>query len=199
MTGLDKMKSQILNEAQTDAKSKLAQADRDAENILNQAKTEREKLAASLSGKAEAEAVRYRERVKSSIDLERRTQILSAKQEVIKEVLDKTYDRLKTMETGAYFDMLLKLLDQYVLPEKGEMYMSSEDLLRVPETFEAAVQKAAEKKGGSLVLMKEGKKIENGFILVYNGIEENCTLKAIFDAKKDELADKINEFLFVQA
>ena len=43
---------------------------------------------------------------------------------------------------------------------------------------------------------KEGKNIENGFVLVYGGIEENCTLRAMFDAKRDELSDKVHRMLF---
>ena len=49
---------------------------------------------------------------------------------------------------------------------------------------------------GSLKVSKEGKNIENGFVLVYGGIEENCTLRAMFDAKRDELSDKVHRMLF---
>ena len=44
--------------------------------------------------------------------------------------------------------------------------------------------KLTKKNGGSLKISKEGRNIENGFILAYGGIEENCTLRAMFDAKK---------------
>ena len=39
--------------------------------------------------------------------------------------------------------------------------------------------------------------IDNGFILTYGGIEENCTIRAMFDAKRDELADSVYRMLFV--
>lgn len=67
----------------------------------------------------------------------------------------------------------------------------------MPADFEKNIHAAAEEKGGSLVLSREPKAIEDGFILVYGGIEENCTLKALLDAKKDELQDKVNEILFL--
>ena len=66
----------------------------------------------------------------------------------------------------------------------------------MPSDFEEKIIAAAAEKGGSLVLSKE-RSIEDGFILVYGGIEENCTLKALLDAKKDELQDKVNEILFL--
>ena len=45
----------------------------------------------------------------------------------------------------------------------------------------------------------EGKQIKNGFILVYGGVEENCTINAMFDAKKDELSDIVHRLVFSQA
>lgn len=39
--------------------------------------------------------------------------------------------------------------------------------------------------------------IDNGFILAYGGIEENCTIRAMFDAKRDELSDIVHRLLFV--
>ena len=37
---------------------------------------------------------------------------------------------------------------------------------------------------------------DGGFLLVYGGIEENCTLKAVFSAKREELSDQVNRMLF---
>ncbi|KMZ54397.1 V-type ATP synthase subunit E [Dorea sp. D27] len=197
MTGLDKMKSQILDEAKAAADSKLSEARSQAEEILDKAKAEAAKTTSSISQKSEAEIANYKERIVSSIDLQRRTKILAAKQEIIAEVLDKAYGTLKTMESGAYFDMLLKLLGKYALPQEGEIYFSSADLERLPDGYEAKISGAAAEKGGSLTLSKTGRNIENGFILAYGGIEENCTIKAMFDAKKDELSDKVHKLLFL--
>ena len=66
----------------------------------------------------------------------------------------------------------------------------------MPESFQSDIKKLAEAKGGKLTISGEGRNIENGFVLAYGGIEENCTLKAIFDAKRDEFADKIHHILF---
>ena len=48
-------------------------------------------------------------------------------------------------------------------------------------------------------MSRETRDIPNGFVLVYGGVEENCTLKAMFEAKRDELADKVNHLIFSQA
>ena len=196
MTGLEKMKSQIMDEAKALADSKIAEANRRAEEILEEAKADAEKSVASISQRSDKDVANYRERIISSIDLQKRTKLLAAKQEVIAQVLDQSYDRLKTMETGEYFAMLLKLAEKYVLPQEGIMYFSQADLGKMPESFKSDVKKLAETKGGKLNISGEGRNIENGFVLAYGGIEENCTLKAIFDAKRDEFADKIHHILF---
>lgn len=196
MTGLEKMKNQILDEAKALADSKIAKAQQKAEEILDEAKAEAEKSVTGISQKSDKDVVNYKERIASSIDLQKRTKLLAAKQEVIAEVLDKSYDKLKTMGTEEYFAMLLKLAEKYVLPQEGIIYFSAADLTRMPESFREGVKKLAEEKGGKLDISGEGRSIENGFVLAYGGIEENCTLKAIFDAKKDEFADKIHHILF---
>ena len=93
--------------------------------------------------------------------------------------------------------MLLKMLGKYALPQDGEIFFSARDLKRMPAGFQDEVKKAAESKNGSLTVSEEGRNIENGFILAYGGIEENCTLQAMFDAKRDELSDKVHHLLFL--
>ena len=196
MAGLDKMTKQILEEAKTAADAKVDDAALKAEEIVDQAREEAARISESISRKSEAEVANYRERVLSSIDLQKRTKILSAKQELIGEILDKSYESLAGMAADQYFDMLLKLLDKYVLPQEGEIYFSSADLKRLPKGYEAEVKKTAKSKGGSLEVSKEGRNIENGFVLPYGGIEENCTLRAMFDENREKLSDKVRELLF---
>lgn len=196
MTGLEKMQSQILEEAKAAADNKIAEAKAKASGITSQAEEEAAKITETIAHKSETEVANYKDRIVSSGDLQRRTKILAAKQEVIAEVLDKAYQSLTTMNEDEYFAMLLKMLDKYVLPESGEIFFSQADLTRMSAGFEAEVTKKAADKGGSLTISKEGRKIENGFVLAYGGIEENCTLQAMFDAKRDELSDKVQRILF---
>ena len=58
------------------------------------------------------------------------------------------------------------------------------------------IQKTAAGKGGALSLSRDAKEMSGGFILVYGGIEENCTIRALFDAERDELSDKVHGLLF---
>ena len=188
MTGLEKMKSQILDEAKAAAENKVSEAKAKAEEILSEARAEAEKSETAIAS--------YKERVASSNDLQRRTKILTAKQEVIADVLDKAYESLESMEKEKYFDMLLGMVDKYAQPQDGEIIFSKADLGRLPEDFERKAAETAKAKGGNLRISGESRNIENGFVLAYGGIEENCTLRAMFDARRDELSDKVHRILF---
>lgn len=196
MTGLEKMIGQILGEAEATAAEKVALAAEEAEALVSQAKAEAQKMSEEVSDQSEAEVKNYLDRVKSSADLQRRTAILRAKQEVIASVLEKAYVSLHDLESGAYFELILKILEKYVLAEAGEIYFSAKDLKRLPAGFEKEIGRIAAEKGGSLILDKDGKEIEDGFILVYGGVEENCTFRALIGAKKDRLQDVIHQELF---
>ena len=196
MSGLDKMKSQILDEAAHTAEEKIAEAEAKAEKILKDARAEAALQAGKISDKAQADAEHYAQRIASSCEMQRRQAILRAKQEVIADVLDKAYDRILNLDTEAYFEMIRKMLEEYVLPEDGVICFSAEDLARMPAGFEEVIQKTAAGKGGALSLSRDAKEMSGGFILVYGGIEENCTSRALFEAKRDELSDKVHGLLF---
>ena len=63
MTGLEKMKSQILDEAKATADSKIQEAENQAKEILDTATQEAAKAADGISQKSAAEIANYKERV----------------------------------------------------------------------------------------------------------------------------------------
>ena len=197
MTGLDKITSQIQEEAEASAKERIEAAQKEAEQILADAKAACEAMEKEASDKAAALKTVQDGRIHSAAEQKRKTALLKAKQEIIAEIIGSAYQTLKEEDTASYFLTMEKLVKTYALADKGEIYFSAADLGRMPADFEKKIEAAAQENGGSLTLPKEPKEIPDGFILVYGGVEENCTLKALFDAKKDQLQDRVNEMLFL--
>ena len=197
MTGLEKITSQIQEEAKDSAAKKLEAAKKEADEILAEAKKACEAMEAEAADKDALLKTNYESRAKSSAEQQRRTALLRAKQEIIADVIEDAYVTLKKKDAKGYFLTMEKILKTYALAEDGEIYFSKEDLARMPAGFEKKIEAAAKEKGGSLVLKKEPKAIADGFVLVYGGIEENCTLRALFDAKRDQLQDQVNAILFL--
>ena len=196
MTGLEKMKSRILEEARSSRGVKIQDAQRQAQELLDEKKGQAERAAAAILAKARADAEGLKEKAVSASDLERRTKLLSARQEIIGEVLAEAYRKIKDMDAAAYFGLVEKLLDHYVLPQEGEIHFSPADAQRMPAGFEAKIQEAARAKGGALTLAEGDALVPDGFVLVYGGVEENCTFKAIFETRRDEMSDRVQKRLF---
>ncbi len=196
MSGLDKMRSRILEEADHSAQEIIAKAEADGAETVRAAVEQAQEEAARIEEKAEKDAADYGKRVASSTDMHRKQAYLAAKQEVISGVLEKAYAAVMDLEVKEYFGMLEKLLEKYTLPESGEIRFSKKDLERMPEGFTGRIKTIAAEKGGSLTLSDKAEDIDGGFLLVYGGIEENCTIKAVFDSKREELSDQVNRLLF---
>lgn len=196
MTGLDKIISQILEDAGNEAQEISSKAKSESENILAEAREGCKKIAAENDVKLAGEATSYMERIKSNAELKKRQSVLLAKQQVISEMLNQAYESLLQKEGEEYFALIGKMLDKFVLSKEGEIYFSKKDLDRMPQGFEAEIEKAASSKGGRLTLVKEPRDIDGGFILVYGGTQENCSFRALFAARRDELSDKVHALLF---
>ena len=198
MAGLEKIKSQILDEAKETANAKIEDAKAQAEQMKTQAQAEGTAQAEQILKKSETEVAAQKERVKSAIDLQRRTRLLEAKQEMIAEIIGKAYEKVISLALDEYYQMLLSILEAYVLPQEGEIYFSVKDLENMPVGFGKEIEEIALANGGKLTVAGAGRdNIDNGFILAYGGVEENCTIRAMFDAKRDELADIVHRMLFV--
>ena len=196
MSGLDKMKARILEEAESSARDILDRAGEEADRILREAGTAADAAAAEIAAGAVRDSLERKRRAGAAADMQRKQAVLAAKQEMIREVLREAYEEILGLEAERYFGLMEKLLRKYVLPEEGEICFNSRDLERMPEGFSGKVKTAAAAKGGSLMLSPEPAEIDGGFLLIYGGIEENCGIKAIFDSMKDELSDQVNRMLF---
>ena len=103
MAGLEKIKSQILDEAKESANVKIEDAKAQAEQMKTQAQAEGAAQAEQILKKSEAEVAAQKERVKSAIDLQRRTRLLEAKQEMIAEIIEKAYEKVISLAPDEYY------------------------------------------------------------------------------------------------
>lgn len=196
MGGIDKMTEQILKDARSEAEEILNAAKKEAEDEkakATQKETDRkEKAQASL----EKELKDYRDRAESARDLSRRRKILEKKQEIISDFIGKTLSQLKNADDNSYFSMLYQMLERYVHSGDGQLYLNEKDIARKPADFDTKVQAIAEKAGGSVSVMSEPSSIEDGFMLVYGGTQENCTFEALIESERSMLQDEVNTMLW---
>lgn len=196
MTGLEKIIGQIKGESDAAAAQVLGKAKAEADGILSEAKVEAERECARIEHDSAAAVADRLARAKSAADLQKRKTILAKKQSLIGEVIEKAKHQLENLPDGEYFDFILKLAAQSVWAEEGKILFSQKDLSRLPAGFEEALNQAASAKGGKLTVSRETRTIDGGFVLVYGGVEENCSLTALFESARENLQDKVQELLF---
>ncbi len=196
MRGIEKIAAQIIGEAE-EKKAAIYEEIQHKIDELN-AKTD-EEIKAELERINEdtlREEGTLEELAGLAAQQKRRQAALSAKQEVIGEIINEAYERLLNLEDEKYFAVIKKMLEDNVLSEKGEIIFSARDRQRMPKDFEDVIKNVAFEKGGELVMSDEIRSIDGGFVLVYGGIEENCTFKAMLEASREELHDMVNGKLF---
>ncbi|MEM1484050.1 V-type ATP synthase subunit E family protein [Oscillospiraceae bacterium PP1C4] len=193
MTGLEKIVKQIQDEVQQAADIAIAQAKADAAKIDEQAKADGAAQSAAITAQAKADAQNCLAAAKSAAALATRRAVLSAKQQIISSMIVEAQKSFYELPDDQYFALILKMVERFSLPQSGEIVFSASDLKRLPFGFEAALAKAAQ---GTLTISKETRTIDGGFILVYGGVEENCSIEALFYAARERLQDKVQQLLF---
>ena len=196
MTGLEKITARILAEARAQADEIRGQAEGEAGAVLREAE---ESLLRLREEAKEREALVKKEleaRARSSASLKKRQLILAAKQDMIREQLEKAHQSLLEMGAEEYFSFIEQMVRQSALPKEGEIRFSERDLKRLPDGFDKRLNQAAAERGGSLKIGSEPAHVDGGFLLDYGGIEENCSFQALLTARRDECSDQIQKLLF---
>ena len=118
MTGLEKMVSQILEEADASAAVMISDAEKKAAEILGEAGEKADKIRQQREEQSRAKVKSYEERTASAADMKKRTAVLAAKQELIGKVIADACDRVKNLDEGKYFEILKSMAEKYLLQEK---------------------------------------------------------------------------------
>ena len=196
MTGLEKIIEKIGLDAQNAGAEVQARADEHCAEILSNAQAECSRIDAQAETDAAALRADILARGESGAQMQRKNRILTAKQDIIRGVIESAKNKLLGLDSIDYFVLLGKLAEKYAQPGDGIMYLSQTDLARVPAYFRGALAEIGGKKGGSLTLSDEPRELNGGFVLAYGGIEENCTFEAMFEENKERLQDVVREKLF---
>ncbi|MBE5996270.1 MAG: Archaeal/vacuolar-type H+-ATPase subunit E [Lachnospiraceae bacterium] len=196
MAGLDKILSQITAEAQENAAVLRRDAEGQAAQILENAKAEAEKITINAGEEAEKEAGKTIQRYQSMADTQRKQAFLASKQSMISECIAKAKDMILGQDDAPYFGMIAKLLGDRLQAKDGILYLSEKDKKRIPAGFIEKLAGEAAKKGGTLALSDKAADIDGGFVLAYGGIDENCSVSALFEENAEELSDTVGKMLF---
>ena len=195
MTGLEKIVAAIREEAQAEAKSMIDQAKAEAARVLSEEKSKSDALCAEIGASARQRAADIERASVSAAELQRRRRLLEAKQEILGDTMEQALKKLYALPKEEYFGLLIQMACACAELAEGELLLCDRDLLRCPEDFTKRLGQALPN-GAKLSVSQETRPIDGGFILKYGEIEHNCSFGAVFDARREELTDKVRSILF---
>ena len=196
MTGLEKITSRILEDAQVTAQVKLEVAEAQSAEIISDAGLLAERTAREMRQRVGEECAALIENANATAVFERRKFLLTKKQEMLARLIAAAGEKLRTLPDGEYFELLERMGEKRLHPGKGTLFLSAGDLGRLPGDFVRKLEALAGARGGEVTLAEKPAEIDGGFILAYEGIEENCSFEALIYAARESLLDKIGAELF---
>ena len=99
-----------------------------------------------------------------------------------------------TSVSGKEYDEILKGLLKPRL-HSGECVIYFPRSKKPSKQLSATIKELAAKAGCKYTLSYEREDIEDGFVLVYGGIEENCSFASLFNERRSEITDYAAQLL----
>lgn len=198
MTGIDEILNIIDSQQKQTEDNLVAAAERRAAAITADGNEKAEKAYDDYIRKASEQLGRDFENSCSSADAAIKRRVLSRKIGLIDETITAALEKLDKLPEKEYFGVIEKLAVKRLRSGEGILSFGSRDLDRVPASFMEDLSAAAVKAGGSVKLDSVAADIENGFILTYGLISENCSFRAVIESEREGVRDTAARVLFGQ-
>ncbi|MBR6384557.1 MAG: H(+)-transporting ATPase [Ruminococcus sp.] len=196
MAGIDDILNIIETQQKQTEQSIISAAERKAAAIKKDGDEKALRAYEEYMKRAGEQADRDFENACKSADAEMKRRILACKVRCIDSVIDKTVEKLRNLPDEEYFALLEKLAVKLIRKGDGVISLSGKDLKRVTKDFEKNLNESAKKKNGSIKLSDVPADIDDGFVLSYGLISENCSFRAVMEADKDSVRDTAAKVLF---
>ncbi len=194
MAGIDKIIERIESDTKAQCEAIRKAAEENIAALMEKNESEANKKADAIISDAKREAQLIGEKAVSGSKQKANQIMLAAKSSAINEILSEALDVMDKMPDDEYFAAVLSLAVKYSGGRKGGVISFGErDLKRLPKNFEKKLSEAG--CVASVSSVPNGN-IENGFIMAFGDVEENCTFGALADEKRDILKEKIYQIIF---
>ncbi|MCD8187501.1 MAG: V-type ATP synthase subunit E [Ruminococcus sp.] len=196
MPGLNKILSTIEEQSRRQADALIGEAEKKTQKIRTDGDAAAQSAYDRRIEDCKAECEHEYADACSSAEAGMKRELLAYKIKYIDAVINNAIEKINSMPDEEYFSAVLRLAGANMRKGDGIMYFSSRDLARIPSDFGKRLNLLASVDGSSLKISDEPADIENGFILQYGSISENCSFSAIAEADRDVLRDKAAALLF---
>ena len=189
MAGLEKILEDIKRENNDIIFNIKQEAEETAKKMIDDKKAELDERGRFMDKKME--------KVILSAQSFKRKMILEEKQKQIKYMVEQSKEYIKNLPKDEYIEFFAKIAQSRAHSENGIIRLNKTDMERYGEEFVQKInQKLSENGKGTLTYDTSPSNEKTGFAMIYDDVEENCSIEAIFSEKSELIADKMNSFLF---
>ncbi len=196
MPGIDEILNIIDSQQKQTEENLVSAAEHKASAIIYDGNEKAEKAYEEHIKKMSEQLAHDYDNACSSADAAMKRRILSRKIELIDAAIENALAKLDKLPKEEYFAVIERLAVKRLRAGEGVLSLGKRDLDRVPADFIKKLSAEAEKRGGSVKLGSEPADIENGFILSYGLISENCSFRAVVEAEREGVRDTAARVLF---
>jgi len=198
MTGIDRIKAKILDDARKVADENMSRAKQEAERIIAEAEKQAQEENEKARQAAEAEAAELKKRMAAVSSLEERKRMLKVRQDMVDAAFRAAFEKTLHLSTEEYGRFLKRFILESVREGEGEILFNESDRSRLGARFVEEINQTLKAKGKASILTLSGQTIPNrgGFVLKYGDMEINSTLELIFNMARPQLEAEVASILF---
>ncbi|MBE7066317.1 MAG: hypothetical protein E7385_02070 [Ruminococcaceae bacterium] len=193
---LSRIIEKIISEAQDKADEILKDARAQAQQIMEQAAEEAQMRNQEIVSVAQNESQALRTRIESSFNMQKRSSVLSVKQEIIAKAYEQALVHLQGINDVAYLQMLTDFVVKSAGSQSNDpiyLILCEKDMVRAASIVDSCSKALANRQ------IKLGDKTVNatgGLIVRIGDIMQNYTFEAIIDSIKNDCDIEVSKILF---
>lgn len=199
MSGIDRIKERILEDARKNAAVTLEEAEKKAYAYKEKKTVEANTLKSKLLEENQIKAIEKKKRMLSVAELELRKGTLGVKQELIDHTFSRVLDAYEKMPQDQYQSVIEDILLKSVVKGDEEIVISNSDAKRLDKAFldkiNARIKKEKGLKGNLKISENKGD-FKGGFIIKSGGVEMNNTFTSMLRMIRDDIEPQVAELLF---
>jgi len=182
----------IVSKGKEEAKQIKAEADKAAlkveRDILNKAEEEAKRIILSASTEADYKV----STLEMTQEIERRKALLRAKSEVINEVFQQAYQKIKNLPDKEFLSLIISLIKKEKYSGKEEIMVNKDEFNK----YEALIPKINQELKTEFKLSKKPALIDSGFLMVGKYYDLNFDFMELINEVRREYESKLSEELF---
>ena len=189
LTGIEKIKNQILADAKEKAEQIIAEGNGKADNFSKLAEASIEKAKHAATKELIAKAAEHKRRLLATANMEAKKHLLATKQLIIAESFGTALEQLASWKDASYLAWLESLLRVALTDDTISVIFSKTDKELISKSWFSAIcnKKDIELLWGDFV---------GGFIIKSASSEINCSLEALLHGLRDKIEPEVAKVLF---